>query len=152
MLKLVCVGKIKEKFLIDGINEYSKRINGYDKFQIIEVKEFNQKTIKQNMQDEAKAILQEINDKDFVITLEIKGKMLSSPELAEEILKIKNYYSTSIVLIIGGSNGLDDSVISRSNYHLSFSKLTFPHQLMRLIVVEQLYRAFTIINNQEYHK
>lgn len=152
MLKLVCVGKIKEKFLIDGINEYSKRINGYDKFQIIEVKEFNQKTIKQNMQDEAKAILQEINDKDFVITLEIKGKMLSSPELAEEILKIKNYYSTSIVLVIGGSNGLDDSVISRSNYHLSFSKLTFPHQLMRLIVVEQLYRAFTIINNQEYHK
>lgn len=152
MLKLVCVGKIKEKFLIDGINEYSKRINGYDKFQIIEVKEFNQKTIKQNMQDEAKAILQEINDKDFVITLEIKGKMLSSPELAEEILKIKNYYSTSIVLVIGGSNGLDDSVISLSNYHLSFSKLTFPHQLMRLIVVEQLYRAFTIINNQEYHK
>lgn len=152
MLKLVCVGKIKEKFLIDGINEYSKRINGYDKFQIIEVKEFNQKTIKQNMQDEAKAILQEINDKDFVITLEIKGKMLSSPELAEEILKIKNYYSTSIVLVIGGSNGLDDSVIYRSNYHLSFSKLTFPHQLMRLIVVEQLYRAFTIINNQEYHK
>ena len=139
MLKLVCVGKIKEKFLIDGINEYSKRINGYDKFQIIEVKEFNQKTIKQNMQDEAKAILQEINDKDFVITLEIKGKMLSSPVLAEEILKIKNYYSTSIVLVIGGSNGLDDSVISRSNYHLSFSKLTFPHQLMRLIVVEQLY-------------
>ena len=98
MLKLVCVGKIKEKFLIDGINEYSKRINGYDKFQIIEVKEFNQKTIKQNMQDEAKAILQEINDKDFVITLEIKGKMLSSPELAEEILKIKNPCITGVFI------------------------------------------------------
>ena len=100
MLKLVCVGKIKEKFLIDGINEYSKRINGYDKFQIIEVKEFNQKTIKQNMQDEAKAILQEINDKDFVITLEIKGKMLSSPELAEEILKIKNYHTDCCLLTV----------------------------------------------------
>lgn len=152
MLKLICVGKIKEKFLVEGIKEYTKRINGYDKFQIIEVREFNQKTIRQNMQDEAKAILQEISDKDFVITLEIKGKMLSSPELAEEILKIKNYHSTSIAFVIGGSNGLDESVIERSNYHLSFSKLTFPHQLMRLIVVEQLYRAFTIINNQEYHK
>ncbi|MBQ2892060.1 MAG: 23S rRNA (pseudouridine(1915)-N(3))-methyltransferase RlmH [Bacilli bacterium] len=152
MLKLICVGKIKEKFLVEGIGEYTKRINGYDKFQIIEVREFNQKTIRQNMQDEAKAILQEISDKDFVITLEIKGKMLSSPELAEEILKIKNYHSTSIAFVIGGSNGLDESVIERSNYHLSFSKLTFPHQLMRLIVVEQLYRAFTIINNQEYHK
>ena len=152
MLKILCVGKIKESFIKDGINEYAKRISGYDKFQITEVKEFNQKTIKQNIYDEGTLLLQEITDKDFVITLEIKGKMLSSPELAEEILKIKNYHSTSIVLVIGGSNGLDDSVISRSNYHLSFSKLTFPHQLMRLIVVEQLYRAFTIINNQEYHK
>lgn len=152
MLKIIAVGKVKEKFITDGILEYSKRINIFDKFQVIEVKEFNQKDIKRNMQDEAKAILQEITDKDFVITLEIKGKMLSSEELAEEITKIKNYHSTSIVFVIGGSNGLDQEVINRSNYHLSFSKMTFPHQLMRLILVEQIYRAFTIINNQEYHK
>ena len=152
MLKIIAVGKVKEKFITDGILEYSKRINIFDKFQVVEVKEFNQKDIKRNMQDEAKAILQEITDKDFVITLEIKGKMLSSEELAEEITKIKNYHSTSIVFVIGGSNGLDQEVINRSNYHLSFSKMTFPHQLMRLILVEQIYRAFTIINNQEYHK
>ena len=100
MLKIIAVGKVKEKFITDGILEYSKRINIFDKFQVIEVKEFNQKDIKRNMQDEAKAILQEITDKDFVITLEIKGKMLSSEELAEEITKIKNYHSTSIVLVI----------------------------------------------------
>ncbi len=152
MLKIVAVGKIKETFIKDGINEYAKRINAFDKFQIVEVKEYNQKTIQQNIQDEGKAILGEINDKDFVITLEIKGKQLTSEELAKEITNIKNYHSTSFVFVIGGSNGLDNEVIKRSNYHLSFSKMTFPHQLMRLILTEQIYRAYTIINNQEYHK
>lgn len=152
MLKILCVGKIKETFTKDGIAEYAKRINGYDKFQIIEVKEFNQKTIQQNIIDEGKLLLKEINDNDFVITLEIKGKQLDSVELANLITETFNYKSTSIVFVIGGSNGLSSEVINRSNYHLSFSKLTFPHQLMRLILVEQIYRALTIINNQEYHK
>jgi 23S rRNA (pseudouridine1915-N3)-methyltransferase len=152
VLKILCVGKIKENFIKDGINEYAKRINGYDKFQITEVKEFNQKTIKQNMFDEGTCILNEISDKDFVITLEIKGKILSSEELAEKLTEITNYHSTKIVFVIGGSNGLDERVIERSNFHLSFSRLTFPHQLMRLILVEQIYRALTIINHQEYHK
>lgn len=152
MLKVLCVGKIKEGFIKDGINEYAKRISGYDKFQIVEVKEFNQKTIKQNIYDEGTLLLQEINDKDFVITLEIQGKMLTSEDLANKLVEINNYQSTKIVFVIGGSNGLDDRVISRSNYHLSFSKFTFPHQLMRLILVEQIYRALTIINHQEYHK
>lgn len=152
MLKILCVGKIKENFIKDGIQEYSKRIGSYDKFQIIEVKEFNQKTIQQNMSDEGKLLLKEINDSDFVVTLEIKGKQLDSVELANLITDTFNYKSTSIVFIIGGSNGLSNEVINRSNYHLSFSKLTFPHQLMRLILVEQIYRALTIINNQEYHK
>ena len=152
MLKILCVGKIKENFIKDGITEYAKRINGYDKFQITEVKEFNQKTIKQNMFDEGTCILNEISDKDFVITLEIKGKILSSEELAEKLTEITNYHSTNIVFVIGGSNGLDERVIERSNFHLSFSRLTFPHQLMRLILVEQIYRALTIINHQEYHK
>ena len=152
MLKILCVGKIKENFIKDGINEYAKRINGYDKFQITEVKEFNQKTIKQNIYDEGTLLLQEITDKDFVITLEIKGKLLTSEELAEKIIEINNYHSTKIIFVIGGSNGLDERVIQRSNYHLSFSKFTFPHQLMRLILTEQIYRALTIINHQEYHK
>lgn len=152
MLKILCVGKIKESFIKDGINEYTKRISGYDKIQITEVKEFNQKTIKQNIYDEGTLLLQEISDKDFVITLEIKGKQLTSEELADKIIEINNYHSTRIVFVIGGSNGLDDRVISRSNYHLSFSKFTFPHQLMRLILTEQIYRALTIINHQEYHK
>ena len=152
MLKILCVGKIKESFIKDGINEYTKRISGYDKIQITEVKEFNQKTIKQNIYDEGTLLLQEISDKDFVITLEIKGKLLTSEELAEKIMEINNYHSTRIVFVIGGSNGLDERVIQRSNYHLSFSKFTFPHQLMRLILAEQLYRALTIINHQEYHK
>ena len=152
MIKILCVGKIKESFIKDGIYEYAKRISGYDKFQITEVKEFNQKTIKQNIYDEGTLLLQEISEKDFVITLEIKGKQLTSEELAEKITEINNYHSTKIVFVIGGSNGLDDRVIARSNYHLSFSKFTFPHQLMRLILTEQIYRALTIINNQEYHK
>ena len=152
VLKILCVGKIKESFIKDGINEYTKRISGYDKIQITEVKEFNQKTIKQNIYDEGTLLLQEISDKDFVITLEIKGKQLTSEELADKIIEINNYHSTRIVFVIGGSNGLDDRVISRSNYHLSFSKFTFPHQLMRLILTEQIYRALTIINHQEYHK
>ena len=152
MLKILCVGKIKESFIKDGISEYTKRISGYDKIQIVEVKEFNQKTIKQNIYDEGTLLLQEITDKDFVITLEIKGKLLTSEELAEKIIEINNYHSTKIVFVIGGSNGLDDRVIQRSNYHLSFSKFTFPHQLMRLILTEQIYRALTIINHQEYHK
>lgn len=152
MLKILCVGKIKESFIKDGISEYTKRISGYDKIQIVEVKEFYQKTIKQNIYDEGTLLLQEISDKDFVITLEIKGKLLTSEELAEKIIEINNYHSTRIVFVIGGSNGLDDRVIQRSNYHLSFSKFTFPHQLMRLILTEQIYRALTIINHQEYHK
>ncbi len=152
MLKILCVGKIKESFIKDGISEYTKRISGYDKIQIVEVKEFNQKTIKQNIYDEGTLLLQEITDKDFVITLEIKGKLLTSEELAEKIIEINNYHSTKIVFVIGGSNGLDERVIQRSNYHLSFSKFTFPHQLMRLILTEQIYRALTIINHQEYHK
>ena len=152
MLKILCVGKIKESFIKDGINEYTKRISGYDKIQITEVKEFNQKTIKQNIYDEGTLLLQEISDKDFVITLEIKGKLLTSEELADKITEINNYHSTRIVFVIGGSNGLDERVIQRSNYHLSFSKFTFPHQLMRVILTEQIYRCFRIIANEPYHK
>lgn len=152
MIKIIAPGKVKEAFLRDGISEFSKRISAFDKFQIIETKEYNQKTIKQNIYDEGQDILKEINEKDYVVTLEIKGNMLDSVELAKKISEIKNYEASTIVFVIGGSNGLDELVSKRSNYKLSFSKMTFPHQLMRLILSEQIYRALTIINNKEYHK
>lgn len=152
MIKLVCVGKIKEKFIQDGINEYVKRLTAYEHFSLIEVKEVNTKTPLENMQQEGTNILNKIDNDDFVITLEIEGKELNSVELANFIDNKKTYGSSKITFVIGGSNGLSSEVKKRSNFALSFSHFTFPHQLMRLIFVEQLYRAETIINNQEYHK
>lgn len=152
MLKIVCVGKIKEDFFTDAIEEYTKRISGYTKFRICEVKEINTKLIEKNILDEGKNILEKIDEDEFVITLEIKGKMIDSVELANLISTKQTYGKSKITFVIGGSNGLSDEVIKRSDYHLSFSKFTFPHQLMRVILVEQIYRALTIINNKEYHK
>ena len=152
MIKLVCVGKIKENFIKDGISEYTKRLSNYDSFSIIEVKEVNTKSIIDNIKSEGENILNKINDDEYVITLEIEGKMLDSKELATFIDNKKTYGHSKITFVIGGSNGISNEVKQRSNYALSFSRFTFPHQLMRLIFVEQLYRAFTIINNQEYHK
>ncbi len=152
MIKILCVGKIKEKFFTEGILEYQKRIEGYTKFSITEVKEVNTSDISKNILEEGKNLLSKITDDEFVITLEIKGKNIDSVELAKLIEEKMTYGFSKITFVIGGSNGLSDEVIRRSNYHLSFSKFTFPHQLMRLILTEQIYRAFTIINNKEYHK
>lgn len=152
MIKLVCVGKIKEKFIQDGINEYTKRLTAFENFSIVEVKEVNNKTPLENMTIEGENILSKIGNDEFVITLEIEGKTFDSIELAKFIDNKKTYGVSKITFIIGGSNGLSSAVKQRSNFALSFSRFTFPHQLMRLIFVEQLYRAETIINNQEYHK
>lgn len=152
MYKIVCVGKIKEDFLTKGINEYTKRINGFVKFEIIEVKEVNTNNIVNNMKEEANNILQKINKNDYVITLEIEGKSFDSILFSKELEKLVTYGNSNIVFVIGGSNGLDASVKERSNMALSFSKFTFPHQLMRLILVEQIYRSLTITYNKEYHK
>ena len=152
MIKLVCVGKIKEKFIQDGINEYTKRLTAFENFSIVEVKEVNNKTPLENMTIEGENILSKIGNDEFVITLEIEGKTFDSIELAKFIDNKKTYGVSKITFIIGGSNGLSSTVKQRSNFALSFSRFTFPHQLMRLIFVEQLYRAETIINNQEYHK
>ena len=152
MIRIIAVGKVKEQYLTDGINEYLKRMQAFDKVSITEVKEVNIKTPNENIQKEGQNILEQISDKDYVITLEIKGTELDSIALANKITDLYNHQTSSIVFVIGGSNGLSSEVTKRSNYHLSFSKLTFPHQLMRLILCEQLYRAFTIINHQEYHK
>lgn len=144
MIKLICVGKIKEKYLTDGINDYLKRINKYHKVQIIEVED-------STIDNEKVKISKYIDNKDYVITLEIEGNMLSSVELADKMDKtfITN---SNITFIIGGSYGLSDNIKKRSNYKLSFSNMTFPHGLFRLIFLEQLYRCFKILNNETYHK
>ena len=152
MYKIICIGKIKEKYLIDGINEYKKRIEGYTKFEIVELKEINTLDVSKNIENEGKSILEKIRKEDYIITLEILGNKLDSVAFSKHLEKITTYGTSNIVFIIGGSNGLSDDVKRRSNYKLSFSDMTFPHQLMRLILVEQIYRSLTILNNKEYHK
>ena len=152
MIKIICIGKIKEQYIVDGIKEYSKRMESWKGVEIVELKEFTNNNIEKVLEQEAELILDKINKEDYVITLEIEGKMIDSIELAKKIDELYTYGNTNIVFVIGGSWGLSKKVKSRSNYKLSFSKFTFPHQLMRLILMEQIYRAFTIINHKEYHK
>ena len=144
MIKLICVGKIKERYLTEGIEDYFRRINKYHKLEIIEVDD--------SVPDiEEGKIIKYIDNRDYVITLEIDGNNLSSIELAEKI--DKTFISNSnITFIIGGSYGLSDNIKKRSNYKLSFSRMTFPHGLFRMIFLEQLYRSFKILNNETYHK
>lgn len=151
MIKIICVGKIKEKYFTDAINEYQKRLSKYTKLEIIECKDYDIGSIDNIKKLECEEILKRINEKDYVITLEIDGKILDSIEFKDLIDKTLNINS-NITFIIGGSYGLHDDVKKRSNYKLSFSKLTFPHQLFRIILLEQIYRAFKIINNESYHK
>ena len=150
MITLITVGKIKEKYIKEGIEDYLKRLSKYTKIELIELEDeaFDKtKTLKK----EAEKIMKKINPKSYIITLEIDGKEISSPELSELIEKTIVTHS-HITFIIGGSYGLDDEIKKISNYKLSFSKMTFPHQLFRLLFLEQLYRSFKIMNNEEYHK
>lgn len=151
MIKIICVGKIKEKYLVDAINEYKKRLIKYTKLEIIEVNDIDNSNINIVLTKEKEQIEKHINDRDYVITLEIEGNILSSEELASKIDSIFNTNS-NITFVIGGSHGLHEDVKKRSNYKLSFSKLTFPHQLFRVILLEQIYRSFKINNNESYHK
>ena len=148
MIKIICVGKIKEKYFIEAIKEYQKRLGKYTKLEIIELPDYNydkEKTI----YEEGRNILSKINDKDFVITMEIGGQKLDSISLSKYIY---DRLSMNLVFVIGGSYGLSSDVLERTNYSLSFSNLTFPHQLFRVILLEQVYRSFKIINNESYHK
>lgn len=145
MIKIIALGKIKEQYLKDMINDYKERINKYHKLEIIELKDTN------NLSEEANLIKNHISNNDFIITLEIEGKMLDSLDFAKLIDKTFINYS-NIVFIIGSSNGIDQSIKELSNYHLSFSKLTYPHGLFRAILLEQIYRAYKINNNETYHK
>ena len=148
-MKIICVGKVKEKFFVDAIKEYSKRISKYTKLEIIEVADEALESVA--MKKEGERILSKIKDNDYVVTLEIEGNSLSSLEFAK---KIDNNFNSNknLTFVIGGSYGLDESVKSRSDYKLSFSKFTFPHQLFRVILLEQIYRAYKINHNENYHK
>ena len=144
MIKIICVGKLKEKYLIEGVNDYLTRLRKYHKIELIELPD-------NNIDTEGNEILKHITNKDYIISLAIKGNQLSSPELADKIDKtfINN---PNITFIIGGSNGIREDILDKSNMLLSFSKLTYPHGLFRLILLEQIYRSFKILNNESYHK
>ena len=145
MIKIICLGKLKENYLKEMVLDYTKRIRKYHKIELIELKD------EEGIDVEAKNILKHIDAKDYVITLEIKGKNLDSLEFAEVIRNTFINYST-IVFVIGSSMGLSNEVSLRSNLRLSFSSLTFPHGLFRGMLLEQIYRAFKINNNENYHK
>ena len=154
-INLICVGNIKEKYFTDAIKEYEKRLSSFCKFNIIELKEVNYakvnaSEIEKIKQLEGKEIIN--NLKKYNILLSLKGKEISSIELAEFITKKQVDGLSELTFIIGGSYGVSKDVEDKVQEKISFSKLTFPHQLMRVIFLEQIYRAFTIINNKGYHK
>ncbi len=157
-ITIIAVGKLKEKYLKDAISEYSKRLSAYCRFQIIEVAD--EKTPEQAgdaaesavREKEGSRILKHIKEDMYVITMEIGGRQLSSEELAEKIGSLGIQGKGSLAFVIGGSIGLGQNVLTRSDYALSFSKLTFPHQLMRVILSEQIYRSFKILKGEPYHK
>ena len=144
MIKILCIGKIKESFYQDAIKEYMKRLSKYHKVIIEELPDSNK-------QKEEELLLKKINTKDYNIVLDIEGKMLNSIELSNHIDKTFQMKS-NITFIIGGSDGLTEKVKEIADFKLSFSKLTFPHQLFRLILLEKIYRSFKILNHETYHK
>lgn len=157
-IKVISVGKIKEKFMVSGIKEYSKRLSRYCKLDHIEVSDekapenLSEAEMEMVKAKEGERILSKISDNSYVIALAIDGEQLSSEKLSEKIDKLALKGNSDITFVIGGSLGLSDDVLKRSNYKLSFSKMTFPHQLMKLILLEQIYRAFRISRGEPYHK
>jgi len=150
MIEIICVGKIKEKFFDQAILEYQKRLSKYTKLKITEIPDFNLDEVS-TIKKESEIIISKLDNKSYKICMDINGEQLSSVDLSK---KIENTLITNsdITFIIGGSYGLSDEVKKICNYRLSFSKLTFPHQLFRIILLEQIYRSFKIINNETYHK
>ena len=150
MFKIICIGKIKEKYLQEAIEEYQKRISKYTKLEIIELPDYNY-DIKKTIKEESDNIMKVLNKNDYNILLDINGSLLSSVELSDKINNIL-INNSNITFIIGGSFGVSDEIKNMVNYKLSFSRMTFPHQLFRVILLEQIYRSFKIINHEEYHK
>ena len=151
MIKIFTVGNIKEKYLRDAIEEYTKRIKKYTNIEIIEVKDEGLVEEQKSILLEAEKIKKYLTPKDYLITLEIEGKQYTSLEFAEKINQIQ-IENSNIVFIIGGSYGLSQEIKNMSKLHLSFSKMTFPHQLFRVLLLEQIYRSYKILNNESYHK
>lgn len=158
-IKIIAVGKIKEKFYKEAIDEYLKRMQAYNKVEIIEVADemaaetLSEKELEQVKEKEGERILGKISKEDYVVSLEILGKQMDSIEFAKFIEnEMAEGFGRNLVFIIGGSNGLAKEVSQRSNKKLSFGKMTYPHQLMRVILTEQIYRAYRIINGHPYHK
>ncbi len=157
-IKVISVGKIKEKYIKLGIEEFTKRLSKYCTLENIEVDDekapesLSEKEMIMIKDKEGDKILAKIKDNSYVIALAIEGKMLSSEELAEKINNLGITGKSNIAFVIGGSLGLSDSVLKRADYKLSFSKMTFPHQLMKLILLEQIYRAYRITTGAPYHK
>ncbi len=160
-INVICIGRLKEKYWVDAIAEYSKRLGGYCKLQVVELKESklpknaseaDERTV---LVKEGESILERVAEQDYVMALEVEGKQLDSVALATKIQRIfageESSKSQTIDFIIGGSLGLSDAVKKRADYGISFSRMTFPHQMARVILLEQVYRAFKIINNETYH-
>lgn len=157
-ITLLTVGKIKEKYLRDGIAEYSKRLGKYCRLEIVEVADertpdgASDATEAQIKRLEGERLLRCIREGDYVIALAIDGRMLDSVEFSDNLERLGIQGESSLVFVIGGSLGLSDEVLRRADFRLSFSRLTFPHQLMRLILLEQIYRSFRIMRGEPYHK
>lgn len=158
-INIICIGKIKEKYFTDAIAEYSKRLTAFCKFAITELNEEkirsntpNQSQIQEVLNSEGKRILQKIGTGDYVVAMCIEGKLMSSEELTKVIDNVSLSGKSTVDFIIGGSYGLSNEVKSRANLKLSMSKMTFPHQMARMILSEQVYRAFEISSNGKYHK
>ncbi len=156
-ISVITVGKIKEKYLTEGIAEYAKRLTRYCRLDQIEVPDekapetLSEKEMEQIKEREGERILSKVRDTAYVIALAIDGKQQSSEELSETIGKLSVDGNSEVVFIIGGSLGLSSTVLKRADRKLSFSKMTFPHQLMKLILLEQIYRGFRIVKNEPYH-
>ncbi|MCF0140808.1 MAG: 23S rRNA (pseudouridine(1915)-N(3))-methyltransferase RlmH [Mogibacterium sp.] len=157
-INIICIGKLKEKYWVDACSEYAKRIGGYCRLNIVELKEAK---LPKNaseadeaivMQKEGESILAKIGENDYVIALEVEGKMLDSPELASKVTGVFAGGRQTIDFVIGGSLGLSPEVKKRADFGLSFSRMTFPHQMARVVLLEQIYRAFKIANHETYHK
>jgi len=157
-ITVVSVGKLKEKYLKQGIQEYLKRLSAYAKVDIIEVADekapenLSEAEMEEVKRKEGERILSHVGDDTYVFTLEIKGKMLTSEEFAKKLDDLATYGKSKIAFIIGGSLGISKEVQSRSDMAISFSKMTFPHQVMRLILLEQVYRGYRINRGEPYHK
>ncbi|WP_249029121.1 23S rRNA (pseudouridine(1915)-N(3))-methyltransferase RlmH [Tannockella kyphosi] len=158
LVKVITIGKLKEKYLLEGIKEYTKRLQAYTKIEYIEVSDesipdkCSDATAQMIKEKEGFKVLSKIKQDDYVIVLDVQGKQIDSLELSNKMEQCMINGKSTIVFVIGGSLGHAKDILNRADFSLSFSKMTFPHQLMKLILVEQIYRAFKIMKNESYHK